>query len=46
MLYAGSLNGAGGKLILANPTVTTERVFDIARLAEHPRIVIEATSGE
>ena len=46
MLYAGSLNGAGGKLILANPTVMTERVFDIARLAEHPRIVIEATSGE
>ncbi len=46
VLYAGSLNGAGGKLILANPTVMTERVFDIARLAEHPRIVIEATSGE
>ena len=46
VLYAGSLNGAGGTLILANPTAMTERVFDIARLAEHPRIVIEAASGE
>jgi len=44
--YAGSLNGAGSNLILANPTAMTERVFDIAGLAEHPRIVIEATSGE
>ena len=45
-VYAGSLNGAGGEPFLANPTALTERVFDIARLAEHPRIVIEATSGE
>ena len=45
MQYAGSLNGAGEHVILANPSAMTERVFEIAGLAEHPRIVIKATSG-
>jgi anti-anti-sigma factor len=42
--YAGSLNGT--HLTLANPSAMTKRVFEIAELANHPNIVIEATSGE
>ena len=44
--YAGSLNGGGDHLTLANPSAMAKRVFKIADLAEHPNIVIEATSGE
>jgi anti-anti-sigma factor len=44
--YAGSLDGGSDNLILVNPSAMTKRVFDIARFAEHPRIVIEAGSGE
>lgn len=44
--YAGSLDGDGDKLILANPSAMTQRVFEIASFAKHPRIVVEATSGE
>ena len=42
--YAGSLSGAGGKLILANPNAMTERIFEIVEFGEHPGIVIEGTS--
>jgi anti-anti-sigma factor len=44
--YAGSLDGGGEHLILANPSAMTARVFEIAEFAKHPRIVIEVTSGE
>ena len=44
--YASSLNGNGNKLVLLNPSAMTQRVFQIARFAEHPRIVIEATRGK
>ena len=44
--YAGSLNGRGDHLTLANPSAMTKRVFEIAELANHPNIVIEAASGE
>jgi anti-sigma B factor antagonist len=44
--YAGSLDGDGDNLILANPSEMTARVFEIAEFAKHPRIVIEVTSGE
>ena len=44
--YAGSLNGNGSNLILSNPSAMTQRIFEIARVAEHPKIVIEATRGK
>ncbi len=43
MQYAGSLNGAGNKLILANPTAMTERILEIIGLVTHPAIVIAST---
>jgi anti-anti-sigma factor len=46
MEYAGSLDGGGDNLVLANPSAMTARVFEIAALAKHPRITIGANSGE
>ena len=44
--YAGSLDGGGDNLILANPSAMTERVFETVGFEKHPRIVIEVSSGE
>ena len=43
MQYAGSLNGAGDKLILANPTAMTKRILEPIGLVTHPAIVIAST---
>ena len=44
--YAGSLDGGGDNLILANPSAMAERVFETVGFEKHPRIVIEVSSGE
>lgn len=42
--YAGSINGAGDKLVLANPTAMTGRILEIVGLSTHPAIMVTSTS--